>query len=149
MIANPEKLARQIFFLPEILQRKLERNILKIVSAELNLNLAAYHVLTLAVLQNEGALSVNEIGEQLAISRSQMTFCLDRLYDLGVIQRQPDAADRRKIMIELTLRGRWVADEITKACQKSILTRLASLSDEDLGQLENSFDLLERLVKIL
>lgn len=149
MIENPEVLTRQILILPEVLQRKLERGVLKKICEELNLDLAAYHILTLMVLQEQGSMAVTEIGQRLFISRSQMTFCLDRLIILGLIQRQPDPSDRRRIMIDLTLRGRWVIEEISKASDKEILKLLDKLSESEQNQIGMAMEVLERVAAVL
>jgi DNA-binding MarR family transcriptional regulator len=40
-----------------------------------------------------------------------MTKRLDRLVEAGLIQRRPDPADRRGVLVGLTRRGRAVVDE--------------------------------------
>jgi DNA-binding MarR family transcriptional regulator len=108
-----------------------------------------YHLLVLQLLADEGDQAVNDVGQKLAISKSQMTFATNRLLDLGLINRQPDDEDRRKIRIGLTLRGRWVIEELTKNIQKEMTRLLNDLSDEEIIQLESGLLILDQLSKRL
>jgi DNA-binding MarR family transcriptional regulator len=59
---------------------------------------------------------------------------VDRLVELDLIARQPDAADRRKVLLALTPKGR------------RLLTKLSAAHIEELRRIRPVFaDLLERL----
>jgi DNA-binding MarR family transcriptional regulator len=141
-----DRLTRFLLISPDVFRRRIEKQILNPAIKELRLELAPYHVWIMQILAEEGNQTVNDVGEKLAISRSQMTFATDRLFDLGLITRQPDEEDRRKIRIDLTLRGRWVTEELTKNIRKEFSLLLDDLSDHDLDQLENGLQILDRLI---
>jgi DNA-binding MarR family transcriptional regulator len=60
------------------------------------------------VLERAGRLSAGEIAKQTGLSSGAVTALLDRLERAGWVRRLRDAADRRRILVELTeqaLRG--------------------------------------------
>ena len=144
-----DRLTRTLLISPEVLSRKIDRQILTIALKDMHLSMGIYHLLVLQVLADEGDQTVNEVGQILAISKSQMTFATNRLIDLGLINRQLDDEDRRKIRIGLTLRGRWVIEELTKNIQKEMTHLLNDLTDEDISELESGLLILDHLSKRL
>lgn len=144
-----DRLTRALLISPEVLSRKIDKKILTIALKDMHLNMGMYHLLVLQVLADEGDQAVNDVGQKLAISKSQMTFATNRLIDLGLINRQLDDEDRRKIRIGLTLRGRWVVEELTKNIQKEMTRLLNDLSDEEIITLESGLLILDHLSKRL
>ena len=144
-----DRLARSLLISPEVLSRKIDKQILTTALRDMHLSMGMYHMLVLQVLVDEGDQTVNDVGQKLAISKSQMTFATNRLIDLGLINRQPDDEDRRKIRIGLTLRGRWVTEELTKNIRKEISRLLHDLSDEDISELGSGLQILDHLSKRL
>ncbi len=140
-----DRLTRTLLISPEVLSRKIDRQILTIALKDMHLSMGMYHLLVLQVLADEGDQAVNDVGQKLAISKSQMTFATNRLIDMGLINRQPDDEDRRKIRIGLTLRGRWVIEELTKNIQKEMTRLLNDLPDEDIIALESGLLILDHL----
>jgi DNA-binding MarR family transcriptional regulator len=144
-----DRLTLTILITPEVLSRKIDKQILTISLKDMHLSMGMYHLLVLQVLAEKGDQAVNDVGQKLAISKSQMTFATNRLIDLGLINRQLDDEDRRKIRIGLTLRGRWVIEELTKNIQKEMTRLLNDLSDEEIITLESGLLILDRLSKRL
>lgn len=71
----------------------------------------------LAALRRAGApyeLSPTELYSSLLISSGAMTNRIDRLEDMGLVERIPDADDRRGIKVVLTARGRTVIDQAVR-----------------------------------
>jgi DNA-binding MarR family transcriptional regulator len=144
-----DRLTRSLLISPEVLSRKIDIQILTIALKDMHLRMGIYHLLVLQVLVDEGDQAVNDVGKKLAISKSQMTFATNRLIDLGLITRQLDDEDRRKIRINLTLRGRWVIEELTKTIQRELTRLLTNLSDDDIIQLESGLQILDLISKRL
>ena len=57
------------------------------------------------LLKENGTLHITEIGERLQLARAQMTHLIDKLVELGMVERQADSADRRVTNIVLTDKG--------------------------------------------
>ena len=67
--------------------------------------------LVLSILADaEGALPPNEIADRLIISRATVTGLVDSLERRGYVVRRPHHSDRRMILVEITAKGRQVAD---------------------------------------
>jgi len=137
-----DHLTRYLLISPEVFRRRIEKDLLKSAMKDLQLDLAVYHLLVMQTLAEEGGQTVNEIGEKLAISKSQMTFATDHLIDLGMIIRQSDDEDRRKIRIDLTLKGRWVSEQLTKNIRQYVASFLGDLRDEEIDQMVEGLKLL-------
>jgi DNA-binding MarR family transcriptional regulator len=140
-----DRLTLTLLITPEVLSRKIDKQFLTISLKDMHLSMGMYHLLVLHVLAEKGDQTVNEVGQILAISKSQMTFATNRLIDLGLINRQLDDEDRRKIRIGLTLRGRWVIEELTKNIQKEMTRLLNDLSEVDIISLESGLQILDHI----
>jgi DNA-binding MarR family transcriptional regulator len=144
-----DRLTHSLLTSPVILTRKVDRQILSIALKDMHISMGMYHLLVLQVLAEENDQTVNDVGQKLAISRSQMTFATNFLVDLGLITRQHDDDDRRKIRIGMTLRGRWVTEELTKNIQREMARLLNDLSEAELIQLESGLQILDKFSKTI
>ncbi len=59
-----------------------------------------------------GPMPMGELAELLAINHPTLTKMVDRLVSANAVYRTPDAADRRRVLIHLTERGR---DQLSSA----------------------------------
>ncbi len=66
-----------------------------------------------AVFVHDGA-TVGDLAEELSVSPPVMTRILDRLERSGHVRRQADTADRRRMTIRLTPRGRRFQKRISE-----------------------------------
>ena len=85
------------------------------IFAEHGLSRGGFDVL--AALRRAGApyeLSPTELYSSLLISSGAMTNRIDRLEEMGLVERIPDADDRRGIKVVLTARGRTVIDDAVR-----------------------------------
>ena len=144
-----DNLTHLMILVPAIVSRKIDREVIAKICDDLGVDLAVHHILVLITLGENGPSFIHEIGEKLSISRSQMTFSTNRLFELGFIQRSAFEDDRRKVTLGLTLRGQWVIEEISKLCQRSISRKLAQLSESDLTKAEGALETLAWLTNYL
>ncbi|TCC66337.1 MarR family transcriptional regulator [Kribbella pittospori] len=84
----------------------------------------------LATAHGDGPKRQLDLAAQLGVDRTVMTYLLDDLEKAGLVQRQPDPADRRARLIVATEQGRETLCELEE--------RLATAEDEVLGSLEDS-----------
>ena len=101
------------------------------------------------VLQEVGPLHMTEIGEDIAISKPQMTQSIDRLISLGMVKRQPDAKDRRKINIKLTATGKETLERLRQMMKSRMKAKMSFLTDDELdrlaGSLRNMADIFAKM----
>jgi DNA-binding MarR family transcriptional regulator len=84
-----------------------------------------------------GAMSAGELGEATGLSSPATTTLLDRLERKGVLRRQRDTVDRRKVLIELTPAGRAQIEELYGPLALEGGRLLARFSDDELVKLRD------------
>jgi len=124
--------------IPPIMHRKMVRDVFRTALAQVEKEIAPHHLMILRVLYEFGPLHMTEVGEEISISRPQMTHSTDKLISLGMVERQHDVKDRRKINIKLTAKGRETIKKIQQVIQSRIKEKLSSLDEDDLDRLAAS-----------
>ncbi len=66
----------------------------------------------LAYLARGNSPNMTEIHRSLGVSTAAITGCIDRLEKLGFVQRVHPPDDRRKVMVEITLKGKAFITEM-------------------------------------
>jgi len=91
------------------------------------------------------AATVGGVAEQLGISAASASRAVDELFRRRLVSRSEDEHDRRVRRLELTGRGRAVADRIISARVAGLTDFTASLSADERRKLQTALDaLLER-----
>jgi len=92
------------------------------------------HQALLAIKSNPGreALNIREISERLLIRHHSAVELVDRLARMGMVEREPDPHDRRRVQVRLTVQGQ---------------RRLAALSQAHLDELRAIRPLLAGLLE--
>ncbi len=89
---------------------------------------------------NEDKMSITEIGKRLAISKPNMTTLIDKLSGDGLVKREYNKIDRRKIKILLTKKGRQLIERTRDIYTESISKRLSNLQNNDLDELASALE---------
>jgi DNA-binding MarR family transcriptional regulator len=110
----------------------IHRKLLKVEFERINPNLSRLHFIILRILNDHSQLPISEVGKNLFIPKPQMTALVDRLIQFGMVERTPDAEDRRIVNINLTDSGKKALEECDKLIRNSIRQKLSSLTAEDL-----------------
>ncbi|MEH3033208.1 MAG: MarR family transcriptional regulator [Aeromicrobium erythreum] len=76
---------------------------------------ARYEVLRLLSFSRRGSVPLSKIGERLMVHPTSVTNVIDRLTAQGLVSREPDPADRRRILASLTDEGATVLEAATEA----------------------------------
>jgi len=120
--------------------RKIQREILARGQQKAGVDIAYHHAVIMITLQEHGVLSSSELGGMICVSKAQMTHSTDKLADMGLVEKQQDAVDRRKVIIRLTPKGEATVKKIDEVMLDFIHEQLSSLSNEELEKLAESFD---------
>ena len=99
---------------------------------------ARYEVLRLLSFSSSGSLPLSKIGERLMVHPTSVTSLIDRLVQQGLVHREHDAKDRRRVLASLTPAGTLVLDEATVALTE-VNFGLDALTDK---QRDQGFELL-------
>jgi DNA-binding MarR family transcriptional regulator len=88
--------------------------------------------LAMLVLWQGDGLTVSQLGERLALDSGTLTPLLKRLEGSGLVQRLRDAADERRVLLQLTPAGRALkaqAARVPQAIAAASGCELSELSD--------------------
>jgi DNA-binding MarR family transcriptional regulator len=101
----------------------------------------------LSVLARHGDLRLSALAEKLRIVPRSATEVVDDLQRLGLVERRPDPADRRAVLVALTAAGERTSRAIQEARQAEGARFFAALDEADrvdlarvLGKLRDDSD---------
>ena len=106
------------------------------------LNLTPPDAGILRMLGTSGGLSQQELSTRLGIHPSRLVAILDALEEQRLVERQPNADDRRQYALHLTDKGQGTLSEIGRIGREHTESLCASLSATEREQLG---DLLQRI----
>ncbi len=98
---------------------------------------------TLTRLGEAGGVPQRRLMDELALTSGTISVRIDRLVEEGLVERRPDAADRRATLVAMTPRGRELIERIIPAHLDNERRMLAALTDAERDTLA---DLLRRLL---
>jgi DNA-binding MarR family transcriptional regulator len=75
-----------------------------------------------------------------------MTNLVARMERMGLVYREPDPADRRATLVDLTVQGRRYYDDLVTARDTFLIQRLSELDSADRQAIAAALPALERLL---
>jgi MarR family transcriptional regulator, 2-MHQ and catechol-resistance regulon repressor len=111
-------------------------------SLGLERTMGRYAVLRILYFAPEGRMPQSEVGNDINVTSSNVTYLVDGLEKIGLVRRLPDPNDRRSTFIELTSEGRSVCDRLVPSMADFMRSMGRGFTEEEKA-LFNSF--LERL----
>ena len=140
-----DSVSRDIFSTLPLIGRSIQKKLIKTVVTNFEEDITPPHFHIMKLLQETGTLHVAEIGHRLHIARPQMTHLIDRLVELGIVDRETNAEDRRMLNIKLSEKGKKMVKEHDRRVINATSEALACLSDEEVRELSVS---LKKLTEI-
>ena len=120
-----------------VLAKKLERDVDAALEKH-GLTLGQFDILaTLRRSGLKGGLTPTQLLESVVLSSGGMTARLDQLAKDDLIARRADATDRRKVVVELTAKGRKLIDAATATRFEVAKNALPPLKPAERKQLES------------
>ena len=107
-------------------------------------NLTRLHLAIMGVL-SAAIVTMSELAKILMMTKPQMTHLVDQLVGFGIVERRPDATDRRVINLALTDNGRVLLEDMKRKVKENIRNRLASLTPEELSEMSVALETLRRI----
>ncbi|HEY1687243.1 MAG TPA: MarR family transcriptional regulator [Solirubrobacteraceae bacterium] len=95
----------------------------------------------LVVLGTRGPRPASLLAAALGVAAPTATRMCDRLVRKGLIERRPDAHDRRQVLLSLTAEGRRLLDAVTKRRRQEIAALLSELPADKHAALVEAFQL--------
>ena len=107
----------------------------------------APHLSALSVLVFGGARTLGELAEAEQVRPPSITRIVRNLEADGLVEREPDPADRRIVRVRATDRGRAVLEEGRRRRISDLAARLRTVDAAELETLERAAELIERVVR--
>ena len=108
-------------------------------------NLTRLHFAVMGEI-SQNSMTMSELAKALMMTKPQLTHLVDALVALGLVERRPDAKDRRVINLALTDKGRVLGKEMKQKVKENIKKRLACLTPEELAQMSAALETLRKIV---
>jgi DNA-binding MarR family transcriptional regulator len=99
-----------------------------------------------ATLRFSEGVTQQELAERLLVTKGNVTGVLDRLENLGWVERRPDAQDRRANRLHLTAAGRRKIDAVLPAHDAVVLHAMRGVSEADVKAFRKVLGEIERAV---
>lgn len=109
----------------------------------------SFRQLAVLYMIRDGESSPAGIAQRLGISRAVVTGLLDRLEEHGLIRREPDTGDRRRLQIVMTADGLDAAERLGRAVVNDLAFELTDTSPGERKALVTALAVLERKIDIL
>jgi DNA-binding MarR family transcriptional regulator len=90
----------------------------------------------------DGPLPCSHLAEAVGVSLPTMNGVLERLKDRGLITRQPDRRDRRRILNTLTARGQQLMEGLWTSGQDWLSELLDRMDSADLETIEQALSIM-------
>ncbi|WP_207787328.1 MarR family winged helix-turn-helix transcriptional regulator [Actinomycetospora cinnamomea] len=104
------------------------------------LGLGVGEVLTISDLGREGPRPVSLLAARLGVAPPAGTALVDRMQSKGLVVRRPHPTDRRSTLVDLTPRGRRVAELMGRLFQDDVQSALDDASVEHVEELAALLD---------
>jgi DNA-binding MarR family transcriptional regulator len=98
--------------------------------SDFDLTVPQFFILRSVWAGKEGC-SMSTLADGALRRSATMTGIVDRLVRMGLVTRQRDVRDRRRVLVELTPAGREVLGRVRKSREKRLRETLACLSPRD------------------
>jgi DNA-binding MarR family transcriptional regulator len=108
-------------------------------------NILHHDLAILNILVQNGPLPTSEIASRLSLTKPQMPHFIDRLVEQDSVSREDDPVDRRRILVNITEKGKFVLAEYRKMVRNNISEKLKALDPEQVDILAQA---LARIIDI-
>jgi DNA-binding MarR family transcriptional regulator len=134
-----EHAAQLLQLLPRL--TRWTRELVSHVSADLDLSLRQNAALRAI---QEGARSATDLSRRWQVTPAVVTGVLDRLEQRGLVRREADPKDRRRLYLALTAKGLETARSVDEKLTRELAVHLTVAAPSDLLALSRTLTVLER-----
>jgi DNA-binding MarR family transcriptional regulator len=114
-----------------------------------SLSLTRAQLRILNLLQQERAAAVGQIAAHLSVTLPSVTATVDRLVQQGLVSREDDPNDRRRVINRLTPDGAALLERLQEGRRARLVAALATLTPEELETLGNALAPFERALRAM
>jgi DNA-binding MarR family transcriptional regulator len=100
---------------------------------------------TLLFLARRNGVSLSEVAEQIGLTMPSASRLVDLLVERGLVRRRTSAADRRRVTLAATPRGRTLMENVRVEAQARVARRLADLPPDSRAAVIRGLEALQSL----
>jgi DNA-binding MarR family transcriptional regulator len=112
-----------------------------------SLSLTRAQLRILAQLRQDGPAAVGQLAAQLGVTLPSITATVDRLVRAGLVAREDDPNDRRRVINMLTPAGNALIERLQEGKRARLIAALEHLNSEELDVLARGLNALERALQ--
>ena len=112
-----------------------------------SLSLTRAQLRILILLQQEGSAAVGQIASFLGVTLPSVTATVDRLVQQGLVRREDDPNDRRRVINRLTPEGTALLERLQEGRRARLVAALAKLTPDELESLASALAPFERALR--
>ena len=113
----------------------------------INPDLKLSQIKAIAAFQDKNCFSMKQLANNIGVKLSNMTMMVDSLIKDGMVERDRDESDRRKVMVRLTPKGIKIRNKFLAQRRKVAKSIFTNLNDHDRNGLLKSLDKACRILK--
>jgi DNA-binding MarR family transcriptional regulator len=122
-----------------------QRSLLLDLSRDLNEGNVSYaQFFLMGYLVSEEYLSMTDIAKKMGHSTAAATGLVDRLEKLGYVERLHAADDRRKVMVQITDKGKALVAKMREGIAKNLANVMAEMDDKEKGAIVSATEKVKR-----
>lgn len=127
--------------------RAINRVLIKqIAPLWLKLDLSMAQVKTLWTVANNEPVTISQVSERLGVGLSTASHLVDKLVQVGRVERTEDRADRRRALVRLSPEGRDTLERLRQGSSEQFREWLSELDHEDLSALTQGLRALMQVI---
>ena len=91
--------------------------------------LTSSQLVLLKSIEQQERVTAGEIAQRISLSQATVTTILDRLQSKGLVERERDSADKRRVYVRLTDAGRSALSDAPRPLQETFINQFQQLHD--------------------
>lgn len=100
--------------------RAIERDSRRLAKAN---GLSPSQIIFLQILNSDGGLSASQLSDRISLSQASVTTLIEKLCARGLVERQRDSCDKRRVLVSITDAGRKLLADAPGLLTDSFLRR--------------------------
>lgn len=105
-------------------------------------------LIILKQIEGKETITVTELANQVSLKQATVTDILNRLERKGLVQRQKDTGDRRRVLVKETDAGKKLLEAAPSPLQDTFLEKFKNLADWKQNMILTSLQLLGSLMAV-
>ncbi len=110
----------------------------RVVAREAGSTTPAAQWRALSTLDQEGPMRLGALAAECRVTQPGMTRLVAQMVEHGVVERHPDPADERAVVVEITEAGREARNAWLRTIRETLAPRFDDLTDQEWSAIETA-----------